>query len=233
MAPDTVAPTPDPATFAVAPTADSSTSLSMTATPGSDASGPVEYQFSETSGNPGGTSSGWQTSPTYTNTGLQPSTQYTYTVTMRDSLDNTGTASNPASATTQAPQPFDTFTNQSALAWDEIGGLYQSISYKVEVATSPQTPPQITSITPVGGGVWELTFAGQPNTGYEFRASSTLAFNPGTLVENLTQGNPGVDAGTIGGTNNSTFTTNGSGNATVRVMLTGFPADFVRAQSAP
>ena len=97
---DTDPPTPNPATFAAAPAADSDTAISMTATTGSDASGPVEYLFTETSGNPGGTSSAWQTSTSYTDTALTASTQYTYTVTMRDSLANTGTASSPASATT-------------------------------------------------------------------------------------------------------------------------------------
>ncbi|MCK5804940.1 MAG: lamin tail domain-containing protein, partial [Lentisphaeria bacterium] len=96
------APTPNPASFAVAPAADSPTAISMTATTGSDPDGPVKYLFTETSGNPGGTSSAWQTSPSYTNTGLTPSLQYTYTVTMRDSLGNTGVASAPASATTPA-----------------------------------------------------------------------------------------------------------------------------------
>jgi hypothetical protein len=57
----------------------------MTATTGSDDSGPVEYFFDETSGNPGGTDSGWQTSATYTDSGLDADTQYTYTVQMRDS----------------------------------------------------------------------------------------------------------------------------------------------------
>lgn len=104
---DTDPPTPNPATFSVAPSADSSSAISMTATTGSDASGPVEYYFDETSGNPGGTDSGWQTSASYTDTGLAASTQYTYTVTMRDSLGNTGTESVPANATTDAP-PADT-----------------------------------------------------------------------------------------------------------------------------
>ncbi|MCX6874044.1 MAG: autotransporter-associated beta strand repeat-containing protein [Verrucomicrobia bacterium] len=126
----------------------------------------------------------------------------------------------------------------ATLAWKhmdaESSGLYHSFSFKVDVAAAPTgQSPQITSITPVGGGVWELTFAGQPNTSYEFRSSTTLTFSPGTLVENLTQGNPGIDPGTIGGTNNSVFTTDGSGNAKVRVTLTGNPADFVRAQTAP
>jgi hypothetical protein len=102
--PDTDPPTPDPATFAVAPAADSDTAISMTATTGSDASPPVEYFFDETSGNPGGTDSGWVTNPVYNDTGLDPNTQYTYTVQMRDSLANTGTASAPANATTD-PAP--------------------------------------------------------------------------------------------------------------------------------
>ncbi|MHC4740453.1 MAG: M60 family metallopeptidase, partial [Planctomycetota bacterium] len=108
--PDTDPPTPNPATFASPPAADSDTAISMTATTGSDATGPVEYFFDETSGNPGGTDSGWQTSPTYTDTGLNASTQYTYTVTMRDSVTptpNMGTPSSPANATTQAPPDTD------------------------------------------------------------------------------------------------------------------------------
>jgi len=43
-------PTPDPATFAIAPAADSGSAISMTATTGSDASGPVEYYFTATDG---------------------------------------------------------------------------------------------------------------------------------------------------------------------------------------
>jgi fibronectin type 3 domain-containing protein len=105
-APDTDPPTPNPATFASAPSADSDTAISMTATTGSDPSGPVEYLFTETSGNPGGTSSTWQTSASYTDSGLNPSTQYTYTVTMRDSLTNTGSASSGASATTDPPSQW-------------------------------------------------------------------------------------------------------------------------------
>jgi hypothetical protein len=102
--PDTDPPTPNPATFAVPPAADSDTAISMTATTGTDASGPVQYYFDETSGNSGGDDSGWQTSPNYTDSGLLASTQYTYTVQMRDSAPtpNVGAASTPANATTDA-----------------------------------------------------------------------------------------------------------------------------------
>ena len=96
-------PLPNPATFASVPTVAGDTSISMTATTGSDTSGPVEYYFTETTGNPGGIDSGWQTSPVYTDTELSLGTHYTYTVMMRDSIlptPNIGSASVRASATT-------------------------------------------------------------------------------------------------------------------------------------
>jgi hypothetical protein len=98
-------PVSNPASFAVAPAAGSETAVSMTAAIGSDVSGPVEYLFSETTGNPGGTSSSWQTSPNYTDSGLSPLTQYAYTVTMRDSLANPGTTSSPVSVMTPGTPP--------------------------------------------------------------------------------------------------------------------------------
>jgi hypothetical protein len=97
---------------------------------------------------------------------------------------------------------------------------------------SAAQPPRITAFTAIGGGVWELTLVGNANTDYEFRSSTTLEFNPGTLLENLTQGDPG-DPGDVGGTNNSVLTTAGSGIGTVRLVLTGDPRDFVRAVSLP
>ena len=117
----------------------------MTATTGSDASGPVEYYFDETSGNPGGSDSGWQTSPSYTDTGLSPSTQYTYTVQMRDSapMPNVGTASSPANATTDAGgTPYsqdivvvDGWDSKNGKTLDESRGSVRRGIQMVEVAT--------------------------------------------------------------------------------------------------
>ena len=45
--------------------------------------------------------------------------------------------------------------------------------------------------------------------------------------------NPGSDPGTIGGPHTSVVTTNGNGDAIIRLTLSGNPADFVRAQSLP
>ncbi|MCX6873372.1 MAG: sugar phosphate isomerase/epimerase [Verrucomicrobia bacterium] len=134
----TVATPYHPASFAMFPYAAGASAIHMMATTGADFGGPVEYYFAEISGNPGGTDSGWQTSPSYTDTGLNPSTQYTYTVTMRDHLGNTGTASLAISATTEAGgaiarvwnQRVDPKTHPGALArkimpvtWEDQGGL--------------------------------------------------------------------------------------------------------------
>ena len=112
---DTVAPTPNPATFAVAPAATNSSNITMTATTGSDPSG-VQYLFTETSGNPGGSSSTWQDSPVFTDSGLNPATQYTYTVTIRDKSPN----ANPTAPS--APSSATTNSIPAALTWYWDGG---------------------------------------------------------------------------------------------------------------
>lgn len=91
--------------------------------------------------------------------------------------------------------------------------------------------PQITTITPVETNLWELTLSGTAEASYEFYSSSTLDFTPGTLVENLAKGDP-ADPGTVGGTNNSVLTLNAEGEGKVQVVLSGDPADFLRAQAA-
>jgi autotransporter-associated beta strand protein len=96
--------TPEPAEFELAPTTYSNSAVTMKAVKGNLAfgfTGTVEYQFTETTGNPGATSSAWQTSRTYTDTGLQAGTPYSYTVSMRAGTQ-TATTSAAASATTLA-----------------------------------------------------------------------------------------------------------------------------------
>ena len=97
---DSFPPVPNPATFSTVPYAIGADAIRMVATVGSDESGPVEYYFTETSGNLGGSDRDWDPSPYYTDTGLAPNTQYTYTVQMRDQLGYVGAASAPAGATT-------------------------------------------------------------------------------------------------------------------------------------
>ncbi len=85
---DAAPPTPDPAQWQVVPQAQSDSSITMTAKPGVDAGGFVQYYFEETSGNPGGSDSGWQSSPVYVDENLLPMTEYQYVVRMRDKLGN-------------------------------------------------------------------------------------------------------------------------------------------------
>jgi hypothetical protein len=77
----------------------------MTATTGSDATGPVQYFFQNTTSGMESHNSGWQTSTSWTDTGLTASTTYSYQVQARDSVSptpNVGGWSTTQSATTQA-----------------------------------------------------------------------------------------------------------------------------------
>ena len=94
--------TPNPMTFATAPAVVDSTTIGMTATIATAGSGPVEYFFEETSGNPGGDDSAWQTSPSYQDTGLTVGLTYTYKVSARDGLLNATTPSAASGATPTA-----------------------------------------------------------------------------------------------------------------------------------
>ncbi|GAG48401.1 unnamed protein product, partial [marine sediment metagenome] len=84
---DGTAPDPNPLTWSVEPYATGTTSISMTATTATDDSG-VQYYFEETSGNPGGSDSGWQSGNTYVDDTLSESTQYTYRVKAQDMSTN-------------------------------------------------------------------------------------------------------------------------------------------------
>jgi hypothetical protein len=94
-------------------TADSTTQLTILANTAEDtASGlnATPYQFQETSGNSGATSSSYQASATHIDSGLSPNTQYTYKVRAKDVDGNVSSYSSETSKYTLAPTP----TNLSA-----------------------------------------------------------------------------------------------------------------------
>jgi uncharacterized repeat protein (TIGR02059 family) len=97
---DITPPTPNPMSFSTVPAATAGNSITMTATLATDATSAVQYLFDETSGNSGGTDSGWQTSRTYTDTGLLPGVNYSYMVQARDAAGNTTAFSQEFSART-------------------------------------------------------------------------------------------------------------------------------------
>ncbi len=123
---------PAVSTFELTPETNGPTAVTMTAEMGEVeygyTGGTVEYQFTETSGNPGATSSAWQTSRTYTDTGLQPGTTYTYTVSMRAGTLTSATSA-PVTVTTTPTTLVGTITvnatQQFALA---SGSGYKAVT---------------------------------------------------------------------------------------------------------
>jgi hypothetical protein len=78
---DTIAPTPNPMTWASEPNTINSSSIAMTATTASDTSG-VQYYFANVT-DPNH-DSGWVSNPAWTDAGLTNNTKYTYRVKARD-----------------------------------------------------------------------------------------------------------------------------------------------------
>jgi hypothetical protein len=97
-------PGPNPAAFADQPKALTPDLAAMTAQAGQSPLGTVEYRFTETTGNAGGSSSGWTRSPFFLDGGLQPDTHYAYLVSLRDPLGNVTAASAPIQVRTDARQ---------------------------------------------------------------------------------------------------------------------------------
>jgi hypothetical protein len=134
--PDVTPPTPNPMTWATQPYATSPSSITMVATTANDPSG-VEYYFDETSGNPGGSDSGWQSSTTYTDTGLLAGTSYTYKVKARDKSPNhnetswssSKSATTPLAAPSSISYPSSSNTGEYSVSWSSSSG---ATSYQLE-----------------------------------------------------------------------------------------------------
>ena len=102
---DSLPPDPNPAAFLLSPMVMDGNSVMMQSRLASDSSKPVEYFFAETSGNPGGSDSGWQESPLYFDLGLSPGQEYKYTVCARDARKNSTKTSSPVAITTPKKHP--------------------------------------------------------------------------------------------------------------------------------
>ena len=129
-------PNPNPSTWATEPYATSENSIRMVATTASDPSG-VKYYFDETSGNPGGSDSGWQNSQSYEDTGLVPGVTYSYKVKTRDRSTNlnAGGYSSSKSATTSDNTPPN--PNPSTWSTEPYATGENSISMVATTASDP------------------------------------------------------------------------------------------------
>ena len=145
LPPDNDAPTPDPMGWVSFPNATSNSSITMTAATAVDISG-VEYYFEETTGNSGGSDSGWQDSPGYTDTGLNAATQYTYRVRARDKSANqnvTGWSSSQSSTTLDTEPGIDQEGPMMTLAGNHTftatGSGLGTISWSVDRLTKNES----------------------------------------------------------------------------------------------
>jgi hypothetical protein len=232
---DTSPPTPNPATFSTAPNAISSTEITMTATTGSDATGPVEYYFDEITDNNGATDSGWVTNPVYNDSGLDPNTQYTYTVQMRDSVSptpNTGTASSPASATTDPAGTEDNFNaTEDAYVKQKKPTTNYGSSTDLRVRGNTSTKEINSYLKFVVSGVGTVTdatlkvYSYDVNMDVDVYQSATTTWSEGSITWNTAPGSTGgiLDTQTAGSTEWVEFdvSTLVTGNGTYAFVLKG------------
>ena len=158
--PDTDPPSPDPATWASVPSADSSSAISMTATTATDPSG-VSYFFDETSGNPGGSDSGWQADPGYTDDGLNAGTQYCYQVKARDNSTNqneTSWSSNECATTQAGCSPTDCHIESVVCAEVSCGGPNKNGQSTVTIYDDCGDPVQNALVDGTFSGDFNETF---------------------------------------------------------------------------
>lgn len=145
--PDNLPPSPDPMTWLNAPHAAGTSQIDMTAATATDDTPPIIYQFEETTGNPGGTSSGWQSSTAYSDGGLSANTRYGYRVRAQDSAvpanttaysvtgycytlipTPTGCKASSPTATTVSLAAAGSFPNldqgETGVRFQDVGGLW-------------------------------------------------------------------------------------------------------------
>ena len=165
-------PTPNPAAFAQAPTALCPTAVAMTAQRAGSEAGGVEYRFTETTGNPGGSSSGWIASPFFLADALQPNTRYAYSLQVRDALGNVTTAASPLEVwtdTTRFTQVTDAFRiPRDLLAQGTSGTVWDGFLSKDD-RSSPETIAIQDGVLRLQskGTVWD---GGQPLGPFLFKA---------------------------------------------------------------
>jgi len=158
--PDETPPTPNPSGWQTEPAANGVNTITMTATPASDASGRIWYYFQETTGHDNGSDSGWITTNAYTDRGLAADTLYSYVVRTRDAYGNIGSNSAPVAVTTPtdstppSPSPATwahppaahspTAISMTATTGSDVSGLVEYYFYE-SAGTAPSSGWQTAS----------------------------------------------------------------------------------------
>ncbi len=172
---DSTAPTPNSLSFSSITATDTTSSPSsptksvrMVARKASDPSG-VQYYFTETSGNPGGSDSGWQDSTIYIDYNLIQGLHYSYTVKARDKSP----ARNQTTPSTPIIAPFLSSELQKDL---DQGGLSTSLEWAL--GGDPTNPSDDANILP--------TFSPAPTTlgkpFFEYQESNLARLDPNTSL---------------------------------------------------
>jgi carbonic anhydrase/acetyltransferase-like protein (isoleucine patch superfamily) len=141
---DNTPPAPQIPTWLVAPRPSAADAVTMSATPGADDSGWVEYYFACVSGS--GHDSGWVSFNKYTDVGLPSGQAVTYTVQMRDRAGNT-TVAGVSGTTTPAASPLPPAgfaygplgiaNGQITMTATKPAGLPTKTEYKFDCVTAP------------------------------------------------------------------------------------------------
>ena len=172
---DTIPPSPNPMTWASEPAALDTGRIAMTATTATDDHPPVYYYITETTGNPGGTSSGWATRIAYTDTGLNANTQYGYKVKAKDSVipANVGSDSTIGYAYTLIPAPTGcTASNPTATTIDLAAtGSLPNITQGLSGTQFATTGGEWTGLWRVNL-ITDTAMGLTPNTSYTFHAKA-------------------------------------------------------------
>lgn len=171
--PDSTPPNPNPMTWSSQPGATSTTAIAMTATTATEVqTPPCSYYFTEVSGNPGGTSSGWVANTLYTDSGLSANTQYGYKVKARDSYSTPNETTDSSTV-----YKYTLISAPTGVNIQSIGDTYVQVYAlgSLPNLTQGQSGVQFATTGGEWTGSWIQSVMGTaspltPNTQYSFKA---------------------------------------------------------------
>jgi hypothetical protein len=187
---ETTPPAPNPAMWNLIPSIVNSSSITMSAIPVGDATGPVQYYFECTTDD--SYSSGWQTSATYTATGLAQNTSYSFRVKAKDNatIPNETGWSSTKSATTALIPLFVAAGTAASGTGTITPALPSGIAVNDILLLFLETANQAITIPTPNGGTWTEVTGSPQGTGTAGSSTSTTRLTVFWSRYNGTQGAP-------------------------------------------